>query len=149
DRNGHLFAPPEVTLLQEHVCHVALRGVDNQALDLADLAVTGVHRLASLYADLSRREHVTGLDGAGHRYPGIGSAFQSEVGPVVGLVGLVGLVATPPREKVGLLGGRELLELGEGVAQTDLVALCLSHRERDEAAEATAVLGLNDKVGDL
>ena len=149
DRNGHLLAPPEVTFLQEHMCHVALRGVDDQALDLADLAVGRVHRLTALNADLSRREHVPGLDRAGQRHLRIGPTLQPEVGPVVGLVRLVGVVATASGEKVGLLGGRELVELGEGVAQADPVAVRLDHLERDQPAEAAAVLRLNDKVGEL
>ena len=41
DRDGHLLAAPQVTLLQEHVAHMVAAGVDDQALDLADSAIGG------------------------------------------------------------------------------------------------------------
>jgi hypothetical protein len=144
DRNGDLLASPEVAFLQQHMRDMSLGGVDDEARDLADLTITRMDRLAAPDADLPRREHVARLDGAGQRQLRICPTFQAEVRPVIRLVCGVGVVAAAARKKVRLLGGRELLELGEGVPQADVASLRLDHLERDQAAQAAAVLRLND-----
>ena len=50
DRDGDFLAAPQVTLLQQHVGHVVVGGVDDQALDSPDVAVGGMDVLAA--ADL-------------------------------------------------------------------------------------------------
>jgi len=42
DRDGYFLAAPQVSLLEEHVGHVTAAGVDDEALDLADVPVSGL-----------------------------------------------------------------------------------------------------------
>jgi hypothetical protein len=37
DRDGHLLAPPEVPLLEEHVGDMVVAGLDDQPVNLADI----------------------------------------------------------------------------------------------------------------
>src|SRR5689334_22524687 len=42
DRDRHLLSPPDVALLEEHMCDVMILRVDDQALHRSDPAVRGV-----------------------------------------------------------------------------------------------------------
>ena len=149
DGDGDLLASPEVSLLEQDMGDVPVRRLDDEPLDLADLAVAGVHPLAAPHADLSRRQHVAGDDPAGVGHHGLPDHLNPVVRPVVGLVRFVVLVAAAAGEEVGLLGRGERIELLEGAAEADLARARLHEAERDQAAQAAAVLGLDDQVGDL
>src|SRR5271170_3939764 len=149
DRNGDLLATPEVTFLQENMRHMPVSRVDDQSLHLADLTVARVHGLATPEADLPWWKRVARLDRTGQGQVGVGLTLQAEVGPVIRLMRGVRVIPTATGEEVHLLGGGELLEFGKGVAEADVASAGLHLVERDEAAQATSVLGLNDQVGEL
>src|SRR5271170_7162355 len=60
DRDGHLPAPPQVPLLEQHMGDVAAAAIDDEALNLADVAVSGMHVLAAAYGHLAQRDRVIG-----------------------------------------------------------------------------------------
>jgi hypothetical protein len=54
DRNDHISAAEQVSLLQQHVAHVVIARVDDKSLDPPDLAVGGIDALAAVHFDLVR-----------------------------------------------------------------------------------------------
>jgi uncharacterized repeat protein (TIGR01451 family) len=150
DRDGYLLAAPQVAFLEEHMGDVVAAGVDDQALDLADVTVSGMHVLAAAYGYLSHRNGVvgdrlrSGLQVHFHAY-----AAEAVVGPGQHLLRAVGRVAGGSRHELGLLSGIELLELGEGAAEPDLLRGRVHEAERDEPAEALPVGGLDYQMREL
>ena len=64
DRDRHYLAAEHVSLLQEHVGDLVAAGVDDEPLDLPDVAVGGMDVLAAAYSYLSGGKGVVG-DGRG------------------------------------------------------------------------------------
>ena len=60
DRDSYFLAAPQVALLEEHMGHVVIAGVDEEALDPADVAVGGVDRFAAADLHLSQGNAVAG-----------------------------------------------------------------------------------------
>ena len=58
DRNGDLLAPPQVALLEQHVGHMVVVGVDHQPLHRTDPAITGMHLVPSTHLHLPERHTV-------------------------------------------------------------------------------------------
>lgn len=57
---AHVLAAPQVSLLEKHVGHIVVKGVDHEPFDLTDVAVSGVDALAAAYGHLARGDSVVG-----------------------------------------------------------------------------------------
>ena len=53
DRNRYFLSSPKMTLLEQDMAHVMRGPVDDQSLDLADLAISGVDLLTSMHSHLA------------------------------------------------------------------------------------------------
>jgi hypothetical protein len=62
DRDGHFLASPQMPLLEEHMGHMVVSRVDDQALDPPDIAVGGVDVLVPAHGHLAQRDLVLGDD---------------------------------------------------------------------------------------
>src|ERR1039458_1905753 len=60
DGDGYFLAAPQVPLLEQHVGYVVVAGVDDEPLDLADVAIGSMHALAA-----ARRHLACGDGGVG------------------------------------------------------------------------------------
>ena len=56
DRNRHLLAAPQVPLLEYHVGHMMIEGVDDKPLDASDVAIGGMDLLAAAYGHFALGE---------------------------------------------------------------------------------------------
>ena len=60
DRDGHFLAAPQVPLLEEHVGHVVVAGIDDEPFHMADLTVGGMDAIAAAHRHLTQRDGVVG-----------------------------------------------------------------------------------------
>src|SRR6185312_7328791 len=58
DRDGHLLAAPQVTLMEQDVGHLLVGGIHHDPLHLPDLAVDRVYALMALHLGLPQRDGV-------------------------------------------------------------------------------------------
>src|ERR1700683_5404615 len=94
DRDGDLFATAQVPLLEKDMGDVVVASVEDDPLDPSDVAVGGVHLLASSYGYLAEREGVIGDGLRDTRHGARGEATsQAVVGPREHLVWVVGPIA--------------------------------------------------------
>jgi hypothetical protein len=153
DRDGHLLAAPQVTLLEEQVGHVAVARVDDQTLDQAYLTVGSVDGFAAAHGHLTQGNlvqddgprDVRQADAHPARHADAG---QAVVGPEARLLRSVFRVFPASRQELRLFGEVELAELGQGAAEPDAVRRHVDKTERNQPPEPLAVLGLNHKMSD-
>ena len=61
NRDRHLLASPQMTLPQQDVRDVMILGFDHKALNRADPAIGGMHRIAAVHLHLAERDAVNGI----------------------------------------------------------------------------------------
>ena len=81
DRNGEVMPAPQVPLLEQHMRHVMIVGIDDKSLNPTDGAIAGMHMFAAAHLHLSRRHTIAdddlGTDGHPH-------ATHASAEPVIG-----------------------------------------------------------------
>ena len=134
DRDGDLLAPPQMALLEQHVGHVMIARVDEEPLDLADLAVHGMDVVTGTDLCFTHGDDVLDGDPCQVRYARGGAARRG------------GDPRAAAFHHLFLLGGIEFVELGDGAAQPDFARRGADQVQRDQAAGLVAVLVLYDQV---
>src|SRR5947209_2075580 len=127
DRDSHLPAAPQVTLLKQDVGHLMVGRIDYEPLDLPDLAVYGVHALMALHLGLPQRDGV--LDhqrrafaqahSDAHAGNGATHAHAADVAVTLNRLGLAVAAAVPAVHQFGLLSRLEPAELLQRAPQPD------------------------------
>ena len=150
DRDGDLLAAPEVALLEEHVRDVSLCRVDDEPLHLADLAVAGVHAARRA----ARRPRPAGAcRGSRPRWPR--RAWGRRRPPGRSRASSTPRARRRRRSRCRRGGSRSPRRRGACRTRRGCSgggrrpAPGLDQVERDEAAQAAAVLGLDHEVGEL
>jgi hypothetical protein len=86
DRDRHYLAAEHMSLLEEHVGDLMAAGVDDEPLDLPDVAVGGMDVFAAVHSHLSGGKGVVGDSGivllAGSSLPNSGMVQRSRIWPV-------------------------------------------------------------------
>ena len=162
-RDEHRPAAQQVPLTEEHGSHATAAGIDDDPLDVPDVAVLCVHVLTAEHLVLTWQLIRDGIDGhdlcdlPGGAWPARTSRGPGSRGSVIGprdhrfpAVNLVVLVAP---EEVRRLGGIQLPKLRHGAAKPDLASGGIGNPsvdkvERDKLAQSLPVRWLDHEVGD-
>ena len=152
DRYRNLLAPPQVTLLQEHVRDVMVGRIDHKPLDRPDPPIARVHSVAATYLYLANRYAV-----GEHPFPMMAErqadASQAVIRPGVGMLGV------PLGARVSLsdhIGGRKKLDVLRLIKPLELLLraaepdpVFLDVRDEVDVHEPCLLLvapGLNDEM---
>jgi hypothetical protein len=152
DRDGHVFAAPQVPPLEEHVGYLMAARVHDQPLDLPYFAVGRADGQAA--ADVYRAGW-HGVDGDLRR--GVRSSASVGGNPDFAPTQVKWLLypwvpvpgGVEVRHGFGLLGGPERLELGQGAAKPDLAGRSVYEVNGNKPPRARPVLGVDREMRDL
>ena len=150
DRDSHFLAAPHVTLLEEHVGYLVASRFHDQPLDLPYVAVGRTDGQFAVYFYLAGWDGVDGDLPRGLRC--IRVADRPDYAPNAMLLLYPCMPVTggvEARHGLGLLGGPERLELGQGAAKPDLARRSVHKVSRDKPPRAMPVLGVDYEMGDL
>jgi hypothetical protein len=150
-----------VSLAQQYRGHPAAACLDDEPEHVPDVAVRRVHVLTAGHLVLTRKLVGNGVDGHGLRdrlWAGDARRARQHAGgrSVIGPQGVRfpaadGVLVVLIAREVRRLGGIQLLELGPGAAQPELVLAGspgVDEAERDDPAGALQALRLHHQVGD-
>ena len=162
DRDSHFLAAPRVPLLEEHVGYIMAARFHDQSPDLPYLAIGRTDGQFAPYVYLAEWEGVDGdfLRGFRSARAAVGpdlartgnpenSGGQRKKAHARGGVGLLGPAGVEVRHNLGLLGGSERLELGQGAAKPDLTRRSVHKVNRNKPPWAIPVLLVNYEMSDL
>jgi hypothetical protein len=146
ERDGGLFAGPDRPLPEQQVRYLVAARVDEQRVDLPDVAIGGVHVVAAALLHLSGRDDV---DRFLFRDPGDRAALQGgPAGPAPARGKQLDRVGVAGHElRQGLLGGVQALELRLGAAKFELAWCCVDQVERNKPGKPTPALRLDHDMG--
>jgi hypothetical protein len=162
DRDSHFLAAPRVPLLEEHVGYIVAARFHDQSLDLPYLAVGRTDGQSAAYVYLTEWDGVDGdfLRGFRSARAAVGPDLDRTGNPensgghrkkahTRGGVGLLGPAGVEIRHNLGLLGGSERLELGQGAAKPDLTRRSVHKVNRNKPPWAIPVLLVDYQMSDL
>ena len=123
DRDGHLFGPPQMPLVEQQVGHLAITRVNGNPPDSTDVAVSGMDRPPGVHGHFSRW-----------------NAVVNE--------GLTDAVPVRSRRKLRLLGRIEFFELRLRAAETNLARRDVDKVDRHKSAESLPMPWFDHKMSD-
>ena len=147
DRNRDLLAPPQMSLLEQHMRHVMIMRIDDQALYTPDVAIGGLHLLTPAHFHLADGNSVE-QDRVNRVAPDSRETIEAVVGPEQHLLQSAPHLAARSGQELRFLRVLEVLELGARATQRHLRVRGFDHVHWDEPPESPALRGFDDEMGD-
>ena len=150
DRDSHFLAAPHAPLLEEHVGYLVATRFHDQPLDLPYVAIGRTDGQFAVYFYLAGWDVVDGDLLRGLRCVRVADRPDYASNAMLLLYpGMRVLGGVEVRHALGLLGGPERLELGQGAAKPDLARRSVHEVNRNKPPRAMPALGVDDEMSDL
>jgi hypothetical protein len=144
DRDGDFLVPPQMALLEQHVAHLVIARVDEEALHPPDVPIDGMDTVTGAELYLALRDNV--LNDRLGLYRLGAHAGAEEIDRAGWRV--CPTAAVHASHKVPFLGAIELVELCARTAQPDFPGRSLDQVDRNKPGGLLLVAGLDHKVSD-